>query len=95
MKLPFGLTGIWGYVVVGLVALGLVAAIVLGVKSCKQIDQENNNTLVNAGVTQERSQSQSEVINHVEAAHNAVANPTGNDLNVVCEKYDRNCTNSK
>lgn len=95
MKLPFGLTGVWGYVVVGLVALGLVAAIVLGVKSCKQIDQQNNNTLVNAGVTQERSQSQSEVINDVQTAHNAVTNPTSNDFNVVCEKYDRNCKNSQ
>jgi hypothetical protein len=91
MKLPFGLTGIWGYLAIGLAALAFIAVIVGGVKACKQIDQENDNTLVNAGITQERSQGQAEVINHVQEAHNAVNNPTSNDLNVVCSKYDRNC----
>ena len=91
----FGLTGVWAYVVVGVFALALVATIVLGVKSCKQIDQQNHNAVVNTGVVQEREATHAEVINHVEAAHNAVTNPTSNDLNVVCEKYDRNCSHGK
>jgi hypothetical protein len=79
------------YLVYGLVALGLVAAIVIGVKQCKQIDQENDKVLVNSGVDQERSRGQSEVINHVEQAQDAVRNPTSDELNIVCSKYDRNC----
>jgi hypothetical protein len=91
MKLPFGLTGIWGYAVIGIVVLALIAAIVLGVKSCKEIDQENYNTTVNSGVTQEREASQSETINAVKNANEARNTPTSNELNVVCNKYDRNC----
>ena len=95
MKLPFGLTGVWGYVAAGIAVLALVAAIVLGVKGCKEIDQSNKNVLVNAGIDKERSQGQSEVINHVQEAHNAVTNATDADRRTVCGKYDRNCQDSK
>lgn len=91
MKLPFGLTGMWGYLIMGLAALALVASIVLGVNSCKKTDQENRRILVNSGEVLERSHSQSETINAIEKANDAVTNPTSNDLNIVCEKYDRNC----
>lgn len=94
MILP-SITGIWRYIGAGLVALALIAAIVGGVRSCKKIDQQQENALVESGVTKERSQAQSEVINHVEDARDAVDNPTVNELNVVCEKYDRNCKNSQ
>jgi hypothetical protein len=87
----FGLTGIWRYVVPGVIALALIAAIVLGVKSCKEIDQENNNQLVNYGEVLSTSQSQGETINAVQNANDARTNPTSNELNVVCERYDRNC----
>jgi hypothetical protein len=91
----FGLTGIWRYLIPGLLALGLIAAIVIGVQRCKEINQENNNTLVNAGVTQERSEAQGETINAVQNANDAVRNPTSNQLNVVCSKYDRNCSTNR
>lgn len=87
----FGLTGIWRFLVPGLLALALIAAIVVGIKGCKEIDQEQDNQLVNSGEVLERSKGQAEVINHVQEARNAVDNPTSNELNVVCEKYDRNC----
>lgn len=93
MKLPFGLTGVWGYVAAGIAVLALVAAIVLGVNSCKKIDQQNDNTLVNSGAIKEREASQGETINAVQNANDAVANPTSNELNIVCSKYDRNCKN--
>lgn len=89
------MTGWMKYAAIGLAVLALVAAIVLGVKGCKQGEYDATNQSINSGVAIERSAGQSEVINHVEAARNAVTNPTGNDLNVVCAKYDRNCKNGK
>lgn len=84
------------YIAYALAALALVAAIVLGVSKCKQTEADQDNQLVNAGVTQERSESQGEVINHVQNAQDAVTNPSSDDLNIVCSKYDRNCpTNRK
>lgn len=83
--------GPWKYVLYGVIALALVAAIVMGVKSCKQIDQQNDNALVTAGETKERERGQSEVINHVEQAQDATRNPSSDELNIVCSKYDRNC----
>lgn len=95
MKLPtFGLTGIWVYLAYGLAALALVAVIVGGVKGCKQIDADQDNQLVNAGVTQERSATQGKVLSDVQNAQDAVSNPTANDVQRVCEKYDRNCAPS-
>lgn len=82
---------IWKYVGAGVLVLALVAAIIFGVKGCKQIDQENNNAIYNNGVVAEQSASREEVINHVQEARNAVDRPTSNELNVVCERYDRNC----
>lgn len=85
------MTGPWRYVLYGLVALALVAAIVAGVRSCKQIEQENDKALVNSGEVRERSRGQAEVINHVEQAKDARDNPTNADLERVCDKWDRNC----
>jgi hypothetical protein len=85
--------GLAKYIGYGLLALALVAAIVLGVKQCKQIGADQDNQLVNAGVTEERAQSQGEVINAVQNANDAVSRPSEQQLNVVCNKYDRNCAN--
>lgn len=85
------LTGIWRFVVPGIMVLLLVAAIVFGVKSCQEDERAENNQIMNSGELIERGKTNSEVLNHVEEARNAVDNPTSNDLNVVCEKYDRNC----
>lgn len=94
MKLPFGLTGIWGYAAIGIAALLLIALIVGGIKGCKQIGADQDNQLINAGVATERAQTQGKVLNNVEAARNAVNAPTPADQQRVCEKYDRNCTPS-
>lgn len=92
MKIPtFGLSGYWPYLIYGLAALALVAAIVGGVRSCKKIDQQEQNKVFNSGVEHEQVQGQSEIINAVTNAQNVVRNPTSEQLNVVCSKYDRNC----
>lgn len=66
-------------------------AIVVFVHSCeKQKDQANAN-LVNQGATQERSSQQAETINAVQNAQEVTRNPTSDQLNVVCSRYDRNC----
>lgn len=86
-----GLTGIWGYVAAGLAALALIAAVVVGVKKCKQIDADQDNQLVNAGVDKERSQTQGRTLENVKNAQEAVAAPTDAERQRVCDKYDRNC----
>ena len=88
-----GIASPWSYILTGLLALGLVAAIVFGVKSCKEIDQDNNNAIFNNGVAAEQLNSQGETLNAVQNANDAVRNPTSNELNVVCSRYDRNCSN--
>lgn len=85
------LVGWQRYAVFGLFALLLVAAIVMGVKSCKEIDQENDNMLVNSGEVLERNKGNERVINDVQEARDAVERPTDAERNVVCSKYDRNC----
>lgn len=95
MRLPFGLTGIWGWVAAGLAALALVAAITVGVRGCKQTESDADNVLIDLGVTKERAAEQGKVIEDVKQAQDAVANPTSDERNVVCEKYDRNCKNSQ
>jgi hypothetical protein len=90
MKIPM-IPSIWKYIGMGLIALALVASIVFGVRGCAQDEREENNQLVNQGVVIEREAEQREVLNNVKEARDAVDNPTGNDLNVVCEKYNRNC----
>ena len=85
------LTGPWRFIVPGILVLALIAAIVFGVKSCTEDERAENNQLVNTGELIERGAAHQEVINHVEKARDAVDAPTGNELNVVCEKYDRNC----
>jgi hypothetical protein len=89
------LTGIWRYLVPGIAVLLLIALIVFGVRGCQNDERAENNALVNTGQIIEREAGQSEVINHVENARDATDNPTGAELNVVCEKYDRNCKNGK
>jgi hypothetical protein len=79
------------YLLIGILVLGLVAAIVLGVKGYKEIDQEQDNQLINSGELIERGASDRETINAIKNANDAVDNPTVNELNVVCDKYDRNC----
>jgi hypothetical protein len=87
------LTGIWRFIVPGVLALALVAAIVFGVRGCKEDEREENNQLINTGELIERGEANRKVIDDVQEARNAVDNPTSDDLNVVCEKYDRNCQN--
>lgn len=86
---------IWKYIGYALLALALVAAIVLGVKQCRQIGADQDNQLVNAGTYKERSETQSEVLNRVENAQDARDNPSANDLQRLCDKYDRNCKGGK
>lgn len=77
----------------GLAALVLIVAILGGIKACTgQIDKSNAN-LVNQGATEERAKSNAETINAVANAQRAADQPTANQLNVVCGKYDRNCQN--
>lgn len=80
------------YILVGIAVLGLIALIVGGVKGCKEIEQEQVNQQINSGELIERGKASGEVINAIENANDARDNPTSNELNVVCEKYDRNCT---
>lgn len=68
--------------------LALVAAIIFGVTQCKRVDQNNQNQQVNSGIAIERGKSNEETVNALEAVRRA---PTGNELNSVCGKYDRNC----
>lgn len=90
MKLP-SIPNPWKYVGMGLATLALIAAIVFGVRSCAQDERAENNQLIEIGQTVERDKGNQEVINSVKEANDAVTNPTVNELNVVCEKYDRNC----
>lgn len=83
------------YLLLGIAALALVAFIVFGVRGCLQDERVEDNQLVNTGEIIEREANQREVIRDVEEARDAVANPTGDERNVVCEKYDRNCKNSQ
>lgn len=85
------LTGIWRYLIPGVAVLLLVVAIVFGVRGCQEDERAENNQLIEMGVTKERDRGNQEVINRVEESIDAVNNPTVNELNVVCEKYDRNC----
>lgn len=89
------LTGPWRFIVPGVLVLALIAAIIFGVRGCKEDEREENNQFINTGEIIEREAGHREVINNVEKARDAVDNPTGNELNVVCEKYDRNCKNSQ
>lgn len=82
---------LWKYVGMGLATLALIAAIVFGVRGCAQDERAENNQLIEIGQTVERDKGNQEVINSVKEANDAVTNPTVNELNVVCEKYDRNC----
>lgn len=90
----FGLTGIWRFIVPGVMALALLAAIILGVNQCKQLNADADNRLINAGELGERANTQGEVLNHVQEANDARTNASAAERNVVCSKYDRNCPTS-
>jgi hypothetical protein len=87
----FGLTGIYKYLAIGVAVLALVAVIVTGVVSCKKVDSTNRNQVVQSGIDHATVVSQGEVLNHVQKANDAVLAPSAQQLNVVCNKYDRNC----
>lgn len=75
----------------GVIAVVIIAVFMLSIRSCEKQEDHDNANLVNQGAIVERDASKSEVINHVEQAKDAVDNPTSDDLNRVCTKYDRNC----
>lgn len=82
------------WLIIGLLIFVFAAVIAVSLKSCKQIDADQDNQLVNAGISQERAGTQGEVLNHVEKARDAIDNPSDAERNIVCSKYDRNCTKS-
>jgi hypothetical protein len=82
---------LWKYIGAVVVGLALIAAIVGGVRSCKKIDQQNQNTTMNAGADKVLVQQQAETINAVQKAQDTVKHPSAEQLNSVCSKYDRNC----
>lgn len=82
---------IWKYIGLGITALVVIALIITTVRGCKQDERDAQNQVFNSGVITEREKSNSEALNAVQTSKNAVDNPTSNQLNVVCEKYDRNC----
>lgn len=84
----------WKYIGMGLAVLALIATIVFGVRGCAQDERKENKEILEVGKTVEREKGQAKVIEDVEKAINAVDNPTSDELNVVCGKYDRNCKNS-
>lgn len=78
------------YVVGAAAVIALVVA-VLVIRGWQQQDRDEGANLVNQGVVIERDASKGEVLNSVKDANDARDNPTSNDLNRVCAKYDRNC----
>jgi hypothetical protein len=90
----FAGASIWKFIGVGLAALALIAAIVVGVRGCKKDQFAQENQSINLGAQSERAETQGEVLNHVQAAHDAVEHPTDVDSNRVCSRYDRNCPKS-
>lgn len=82
------------YAAMGLAALAIALTITLTFRSCDKRHEEINANFVNQGVTKEVTAEQSETINAVEVSTKAVRQPTSDQLNVVCERYDRNCPNS-
>jgi len=75
----------------GIIAAVLIAAVVAFFAFRTIENKRHEGQLVKQGATQEQVKSQSEVINHVKEANAARDNPTSNELNIVCGKYDRNC----
>lgn len=75
----------------GVIAAVLIAAVIAFFAFRSAENKRHEDQLINQGVTTERVQSQSEVINHVKEANAARDTPTSNELNIVCGKYDRNC----
>ena len=74
----------------------LVVAVAIVAGAYKLIDKwhgEHENQLVNQGELQEHGKTNEETINAVNTAKNAVEQPSAEQLNRVCGKYDRNCKN--
>jgi hypothetical protein len=78
----------------GIIGLVLIAGIIALIGSCERQEDNDNANLVNQGAVIERDAAKTEVIESVQNAKDAVDNPTSNDLNIVCSKYDRNCQNN-
>lgn len=78
-------------ILAGVIAAVLIAAVVAFFAFRTIENKRHEGQLTNLGATTEQVKSQSEVINHVKEANSARDNPTGNELNIVCGKYDRNC----
>jgi hypothetical protein len=84
---------VWRYIGAGVGVALLALIIVLGARSCDRRHDNEGMNLVNQGATEERAATQAETINAVSNAQEAVRNPTPEQLNVVCSRYDRNCPN--
>lgn len=88
---PFKLLSPPNFIVRGAVIALLGLFMVLAFRSCDKRHNQEQANLVNQGATLERVQQQSETINAVQNAQKAVEHPTPEQLNIVCDKYDRNC----
>lgn len=74
--------------------VGLLIAIVAVIAFFNFLDkgrQRHEGQLVNQGELIERGESNAKVINDVGTGRRAADEPTANELNRVCGKYDRNC----
>lgn len=78
-------------IVAGAIVLVAVALIAAFFGYLTSENKRHENQLINQGATVERSNQQSETINAVQDAKNAVEQPSSEQLNRVCGKYDRNC----
>jgi len=79
-----------------LVLMVVLLAIVAGAfRYFQNRAEKHDEQLIDLGASEERGAANEKVLNDVQEAHDAVIDPSSNDLNVVCSKYDRNCPNGK
>lgn len=76
------------YVTAGIGLLILCGVVFLIIHNHTKKTAQANQTI---GAQTERLQSQSETINAVQNADEVVQHPSAEQLNIVCNKYDRNC----